>query len=223
MKLTLVKEEVSHSLERRWLLENAEPVVSRLPPYTTFTPNDVRIWWQADDGEPTEGHTLHAHAWPAERELTVFGEWRSEQAMPGWARELSTVVHSDLLANTPSPNTGVADRWAHGLTRRWNVEGADALKPDRYNKASFVPVELRIWWSLNVGLDASENRYSIYAYSAGLNGRRSPEKSSNWGGSRASFVYGFEDLPEWIRELAEAQYGELEATAAKFTAERESS
>lgn len=223
MNLTLASEELSRSLERRWLLEDSEPVASRLPPYKTFVPTDVRIWWQAEDGQPTEEHTLHASAWPAERESTVFADWRDERKMPAWARELSAAVRTDLLTNTASANTGVEDRWAHGLKRRWTLEDAPPLEVSRYNRESFVPVELDMWWSVNVGLPTSENRYSIYAWSAGRDGRRSSEKTAQWSGSRASFTYGYDDcLPGWIRELAEAQYGQLNAIATAHTIERES-
>lgn len=221
MKLTLVQEEVNRSLQRRWLLNGAEPVAAKLPPYDLFVPEDVRIWWSAEDGQPAEENTLHANAWPADRRITVFADWRLEREMPEWAKELSSVVHSDLLANTTSTNTGVEDRWAHSLKRKWTMAGVDAIPASYYNKEALVPVDLSIWWSFNVGLGTSEDRYSIYAHSAGRDGRRSPEQTAQWGSSRASFACGTEDLPEWIRELADAQYVELEAIAAAHTAERE--
>lgn len=222
MKLTLVKEELDHSLQRRWILSGAEPVAAKLPPYDLFVPEDVRIWWSAEEGQPADEHTLHANAWPADRNITVFADWRSEREMPEWAKDLSPVVHSDVEANTASPNAGVEDRWAHSLKRKWTLENADVIPPSRYNKEALVPVDLSIWWSFNVGLGTSEDRYSIYAHSAGRDGRRSPEQTAQWGSSRASFCYDTDGLPEWIRKLADAQYVELEAVAKAATAVRES-
>lgn len=222
MKLTLVKEELDRTLQRRWMLSGAEPVAAKLPPYDLFVPEDVRIWWLVEEGQPADEHTLHANAWPADRNITVFADWRSEREMPAWIRELSAVVHSDLQANTPSPSTGMEDRWAHSLKRQWTLEDADVIPPSRYNKEALVPVDLSIWWSFNVGLGTSEDRYSIYAHSAGRDGRKSPEKTSQWGSSRASFAYDLDEMPGWIRELADAQYVELEGVANASTVERES-
>jgi hypothetical protein len=217
MKLTLARTNQTCSLQRRLLLTEAEPVHARLNPDRILVPADLRIWWQAQDGEPAGEDTLHANAWPAERETTLFADWRDELAMPAWVRELSEVVHADLLANAASPNSGAEDRWAHTLKRKYTVDGADIIPASRYNREAFVPADFDIWWSLNVGLPKCENRYSIYAHSAGRD-----RKTAHLGGSRSSFEYSDDELPDWIRDLADAQYLELEAAAQAATAERES-
>jgi hypothetical protein len=102
MKLTLARTNQSRSLQRRWLLTEAEPVHAMLKPGETFVPADLRIWWQVDEAAPADAQTLHANAWPAEREMTVFADWRDDYSMPRWVRKLSEVVHSDLLANAAS-------------------------------------------------------------------------------------------------------------------------
>ena len=82
MKLTLTKIIQGRSLQRCWDLADAEPVRSFLPPYTEFVPADLRIWWNAEEGQPVGDHTLHIYAWPAERELTVSAHWTNGSARP---------------------------------------------------------------------------------------------------------------------------------------------
>lgn len=217
MKLTLARTNQTRSLQRRWLLTKAEPVHAALTPDKTFNPADLRIWWQAEEGQPAGEDTLHASAWPAEREMTVFADWRDERAMPAWVRKLSEVVHTDLLANAASPNTGMEDCWAHTLKRKYTVDGADVIPASKYNREAFVPIDFDIWWSFNVGLSTHEHRYSVYAHSAGRD-----RKTAHWGSSRSSFEYCIDELPVWIRDLADAQYLELKAVATAATAERES-
>lgn len=134
MELTLISTELDRSLQRRWALTEAEPVPAALHPNETFIPADLRIWWQVEDGEPAGEDTLHANAWPAEREPYRFADWRDQRNMPSWIRELSTAVHADVLANTTSQNTCSDDRWAHCLKRKWILEGADVLPATRYNR-----------------------------------------------------------------------------------------
>lgn len=223
MDLTLIKEERSRSLEHRCDIIGADPVPTRLLADRTFVPADLLIWWQLEEREGADPEEkLHSYAWPAERESMVFADWREEAKMPGWIQERSRAVRRDLLANTATHAPGIKARWAYGLDRHWAVEGAEALPPNLSGE-SIVPAELHIWWSFNAGLSEREHRYSIYAWSASRDGRQSNRTCTQYGSSRAAFTYGSEDLPDWIRDLAEAQYVELEATAAAHIAERKAS
>lgn len=62
MKLSLKKITTDRSLQRRWALSDAEPVISYLPPDTEFSPADLRIWWNEGAGDPAKDHTLHIYA-----------------------------------------------------------------------------------------------------------------------------------------------------------------
>lgn len=165
MKLALTETTWDRSLERRWDLSDAQPVLTHpLYPTVGFVPVDLRVWWQVSNGRWQE--SCRAHAWPAkdqDRDRT-FASWDS-----------------------------VAD----------------------WRGSPFVPVAVDISWSFYPDRPASQHRYSIYAHSAG----RSDRSTAQWGGNPARHD---PDLPAWIRELADAQYEELAATANASTAERTS-
>lgn len=219
MKLTQTGTTWDRSLERRWDLTNAEPVLTHpLHPTVEFVPVDLRVWWQVGDGRWPE--SLRAHAWPAkdkDRDRT-FASWdsvggRYPAAMPGWVQDLAKVVRTDLDSNRTSSDTGsTADFWAYGLDRRWDVEDAGTVAD--WRRSPFVPVDLDISWTYYPGRPKREHRYSIYAHSAG----RSDRSTAQWGGNPTRHD---PDLPAWIRELADAQYADLVAHATRFELERE--
>jgi hypothetical protein len=153
MKLTLAKITQGRSLQRCWDLTDAQPVRSFLPPYTEFVPADLRIWWNAEEGQPVKDHTLHIYAWPAERELTVSAHWtngHNHAPMPEWIRELSDVVHEDLIANATGANGGTQDSWDYSVSTRWTVEDADPVQAFRNTRETF-PSEVSIWHSFHAG------------------------------------------------------------------------
>jgi hypothetical protein len=221
VKLTLVKETTDRSLERRWNLTDAAPVMSYpLLPAREFVPVDLRIWWQASEGGRRE-EACRSHAWPArdqDRDRT-FASWDADGipvAMPHWVRDLAAVVRADLRANHAAGHDGT-DFWGYGSSRRWALEDAPLVADRR--SIEFIPVELNISHSFYPD-EASRpdrvHRYSVYAYSAG----RSDRLSVQWGGTAA---WHDPDMPDWVRELVDAQYADLAATAMASTAERENS
>ncbi|MET4143950.1 hypothetical protein [Arthrobacter sp. UYCo732] len=214
MKLTLTETTWDRSLERRWDLSDAEPVLTHpLYPTVEFIPVDLRVWWQVSSGRWPS--SCRSHAWPAkdkDRDHT-FASWDSSgggypAAMPEWVRELAKEVRADLDTNRTTPDTGTADFWGYGLDRRWILEEA-APVADRQGRA-FVPVDLDISWNYYPDRPERDHRYSIYAHSAG----RSDRSTAQWGGTRA---WHDTYLPGWIRDLADAQYEELAATAKAST------
>lgn len=219
MKLRLTATTWNRSLERRWDLTDAQPVLTHpLYPTVEFVPVDLRVWWQVSDGRWPQ--SLRAHAWPAKDQGRDrdFASWDGTgggypAAMPEWVRELARVVRADLDNNRASLNTGSADYWGYGLDRRWSI--ADATPVSDRRGHGFAPVDLDISWSFYPDRPEREHRYSIYAHSAD----RSSRSTAQWGGTRA---WHDPDLPEWIRELADAQYEELAAAAQTSTAERKS-
>ena len=224
MKLTLVKESNDQSLERRWSLTDATPVMSYpLLPAREFVPDDLRIWWQKSDGGRRE-ESCRSHAWPAkgqdrdrDRDRT-FASWDADgipAAMPKWVRDLAAVVRTDLHANHPSEHAGT-DFWGYGSTRRWALEDAP-LVAER-GSIEFIPVELDISHSFYPGEGAAtadrDHRYTVYAHSAG----RRDRVTVQWGGTSR-----WQDplMPAWVRDLVDAQYADLAAAANASTAARE--
>jgi hypothetical protein len=220
VKLHLRQETTDRSLERRWDLTGAEPVMAYpLRPAMEFIPVDLRIWWQESEGGRREA-ACRSHAWPAkdqDRDRT-FASWDGDgmpAAMPAWVRELAAVVRTDLNANRSSQHDGT-DFWGYGSDRRWDLDDAP-LVADRTG-IEFIPVEVNISHSFypdNSPAADREHRYSVYAYSAGRHDRMSVQ----WGGTRR-----WQDpfMPDWARELVDAQYEDLAAAATASTAERES-
>jgi hypothetical protein len=220
MKATLKKISQSRSLQRRWALADAEPVRSYLPTYTEFVPADLRIWWSAEAGEAEKDHTLHIYAWPAERENHLTATWRNgynHDPIPRWIRELSNVVHEDLITNATSTNTGTEDQWAYSIDCDWILEDAPPIPSFRNPNKSFVPTELSIWHSLDAG-DSGHDRHRITAYPTDRNQR----EYADWGGGvdwEGKPRYNA-DLPQWIRELAEEQFAQVVDFATKSEQER---
>lgn len=217
MRLILIESTDERSLERRWNLSDAEPVLTHpLYPTVEFIPVDLRIWWQVSNGRWPE--SCRSHAWPAKaqgRDRT-FASWDSvggyPAAMPPWVRDLAKIVRNDLDNNRTSPNTGGTDFWGYGLQRRWTVEDA-APVADRRGRP-FIPVDLDIWWSFYPDRPERDHRYNVYTHSTD----RSDRTTAQWGGIRTRHD---PDLPEWVRNLVDAQYEELVATAKASMAERE--
>jgi hypothetical protein len=222
MKATLRKISQSRSLQRRWALTDAEPVHSYLNREKTFIPADLRIWWSADAGEPVKDHTLHIWAWPAERDDHLSANWRdgyNHDPVPGWIKELSDVVHEDLIANATGTNTGGEDTWSYAVDRDWTLEDAPAVPSQRFPHESFVPAELSIWHAIDAG-DSSHNRHRITAYPADRN--QNPRVFADWGGGvdwEGNPRYD-DDLPQWIRDMADEQYAQLVVFAAQSESER---
>lgn len=222
MKLTVTKTVNDRSLERRWTLTDAEPVLTHpLFPTVEFTPVDLRIWWQlSDDSRWPE--SCRSNAWPAEGEGRdrKFASWDGAggypAAMPEWVRGLARVVRADLEANRPSLDTGAEDFWGYSLHRYWSVEGAAPVSD--WRGRSFVPADLDISWNFYPGRPESDHRYNAYAHSAGYGDRGRERDTGQWGGTAARHD---RDLPGWIRELVDAQYEELAANGRASTAERE--
>lgn len=221
MKATLKKITQDRSLQRRWALRDAEPVRSYLPPYTEFVPADLRIWWSADAGKPVEDHTLHIYAWPAERENHLSASWRNgynNHPLPEWIKELSDIVHEDLIANATSTNTGVEDSWTYTVKRRWTLQDAAPVPSLRHPHEPFVPAELSIWHSYNAAT-YNENRHRI---TASPDRRDRLDAIADWDGGvfyDGSPRYN-EDLPQWIRDMADEQYAQLVAFATQIESER---
>jgi hypothetical protein len=137
--------------------------------------------------------------------------------MPAWVRDLAAVVRADLDANRASQHDGT-DFWSYGNDRRWALDGAP-LVADRTG-IEFIPVELDIWHSFYpdpATRPDREHRYSVYARSERR--RRSDYMSVQWGGTAA---WHDPDMPDWVRELVDAQYADLAAAATASTSERES-
>lgn len=219
MKLTLTKETTDRSLERRWTLADAEQVMAYpLRPAIEFVPVDLRIWWQKSEGGRWP-ESCRSHAWPAkdqDRDRT-FASWDADgipAAMPQWVRDLAGIVRTDLHANQASEHDGT-DFWGYGSDRRWSIEDAPLVADRR--SIEFIPVELNISHSFYpdpASRPDRVHRYNVYAYSAG----RSDRLSVQWGGTAA---WHDPDMPGWVRELVDAQYEDLSATAMASTAERE--
>lgn len=223
MKATLKKISQSRSLQRRFALTDAEPVRSYLFLEKTFVPADLRIWWCADAGQPVEDHTLHIYAWPADRDDHLTATWHNgynHDPIPGWIKELSDVVHEDLIANATSTNTGVEDIWTYSVDRDWTIEGAPPVPSFRNPNESFVPAELSIWHSFSAVDRYRHDRHRIGAHPADRN--NNPRMHADWGGGvdwEGKPRYN-EDLPQWIRDMADEQYGQLVAFATKSESER---
>ncbi|QOD05967.1 hypothetical protein IDT60_20575 (plasmid) [Pseudarthrobacter sp. BIM B-2242] len=222
MKLSVTKTVNARSLERRWNLSGAEPVTTHpLLPTVPFTPVDLRIWWQLSDGRWPE--TCSAHAWPAkdqDRDRN-FASWDSTggnypAAMPEWVRDLAKVVRADLVANKTSPDTGAEDFWGYSLHRYWDVEDAGTVSD--WRGPGFIPADLDISWSFYPGRPERDHRYGVYAHSAGRGDRGRIRDTGQWGGTRTRHD---PDLPGWIRDLVDALYEELAATAKASTTERD--
>lgn len=219
MKATLTKGTTDRSLERRWDLTDAQPVLAHpLRPSVEFVPVDLRIWWQKSDGGRRE-ESCSSNAWPAKGQDRdrIFASWDAggiPAAMPAWVRELAAVVRADLDANLASEHDGT-DFWGYGNDRRWALEDAP-LVADR-SGIEFIPAELDISHSFypeNSSAADRDHRYSVYAYSAG----RGDFMSVQWGGTRQ---WQDRHMPGWVRELVDAQYEDLAAAARASTAERE--
>lgn len=222
MKATLKKITQDRSLQRRWALAGAETVRAHLPPYTEFVPADLRIWWSAEAGEPVKDHTLHIYAWPAERGNHLSATWHggyNYDPVPVWIKELSDVVHDDLVANATSASTGGEDTWSYAVNRDWTLEDAPEVLSQRHPHELFAPVELGIWHAINAG-DPSHNRHRITAYPADRN--QNPRVYADWGGGvdwEGNPRYN-EDVPQWIRDMADEQYAQLVAFATQSESER---
>lgn len=224
MKLALVKETTDRSLERRWDLTDAEPVMAHpLRPSKEFVPVDLRLWWQKSDGGRRE-EAFRGHAWPAkdqDRDHT-FASW-SDAAwgpypaeMPQWIRDLADAVRADLDANLASSHDG-ADFWGYGSSRSWSLDDAP-LVTDRTG-IEFIPVELDISHSFYPDPATRPDRvhrYNVYARSQGR--RRSDHLSAQWGGTAA---WHDPQMPDWVRGLVDAQYADLVAAGTASTVERE--
>lgn len=223
MKSTLRKIRQSRSLQRRWALTDAEPVRSYLYRERTFVPADLRIWWCADAGKPVEDHTLHIYAWPADRDDHLTATWHNgynDDPIPGWIKELSESVHEDLMANATSTNNGVEDLWAYAVDRDWTLEDAPPIPSSRNPDTSFVPADLSIWHTFNPKDPYRHDRHRITAHPADRN--TNPRTYADWGGGadwQGDPCYS-EGLPQWIRDMADEQYGQLVAFATQSEAER---
>jgi len=220
MKATPKQISQSRSLQRRWELTDADPIRSYLFRDRTFVPADLRIWWSANAGQPVEDHTLSIYAWPADRDDNLSAHWTNRynhDPVPAWIRELSDVVHEDLIANTTSTNAGTEDTWAYCVDRKWTLEDADPVPSLRYPHEPFVPADLSIWTSFNTG-NHDHNRHRITAYPADRNQR----KYADWGGGvdwEGNPRYN-DDLPEWIRDMADEQHAQLVDFATQSESER---
>lgn len=221
MKATLTKATGSRSLQRRWVLAEAAPVRSFLPPYTEFVPSDLRIWWSAETGQPAEGHSLHIYAWPQDRRSHTSAHWtgaHNHHPIPAWIRELSDTVHEDLIANATGTNTGAGDDWGYALSHDWTLEEAPRVPAIRTRGESFTPAELSIWFSHH-STGFNGNRHRITAYPAD---RKHSRLYADWGGGidfDGSPSYAG-DLPGWLRDMAEEQHRQLTAFAAEFESAR---
>lgn len=220
MKATLKKISTDRSLQRRFALTDAEPVHSYLFRDRTFVPADLRIWWSADAGRPAEDHKLQIWAWPAERDDHLSAHWTNgynHDPVPEWIRELSDVVHEDLIANATSANTGVEDRWEYCVDRDWTLEDAPLIPSTRHTKKLFVPADLSIWHTHSPG-DTKNDRHRITANPADRNQR----EYADWGGGvdwEGNPRYN-QEIPHWIRDMAEEQYAQLVDFATKSESER---
>lgn len=223
MKLTVTKTVNDRSLERRWSLSDAEPVLTHpLRPTVPFTPVDLRIWWQLSDSTRWP-ESCRANAWPAkdqDRDRN-FASWDSTgghypAAMPEWVRELAGVVRTDLQANRASLETGTEDVWGYGLHRYWNVEGAGTVSDCRGR--SFIPADLDISWNFYPDRPERDHRYNVYAHSAGYGDRGRERDTGQWGGTRLRHD---RDLPGWVRDLVDTLYEELAAIGTASTTERD--
>lgn len=221
MKLTLDKTTFERSLQRRFLLADAEPVKAFLPPYTEFVPADLRIWWSTDECDPAKADTSRIMAWPKEREATLCAEWQGRpgyKPLPEWIRELSDAVHEALIANVTSTHTGAEDTWSYSADSRWAIEDGSPVPSLRYPHVPFIPADLSIWHSYNPR-QMQQNRHTIRVFPLG----RVQNLSAHWdGGINWEGTPRYDHaLPEWIRTLAEAQYADLVARATQFELERE--
>ncbi|MBT2551592.1 hypothetical protein [Arthrobacter sp. ISL-5] len=116
MKLTLAKITAERSLERRWDLSDAEPVLAHplSRPWNSFRLTCACGGRSATAGGP---ESCRAHAWPAEQRTHTFDSWqdfdgRYPSSMPQWVRDLAAVVRVDLDTNHASANAGAEDRWS---------------------------------------------------------------------------------------------------------------
>lgn len=223
MKATLKKVTQSRSLQRRWALTDAEPVRSYLHRDRTFVPADLRIWWCADARQPVEDHRLHIYAWPADRNDYLSATWHdgyNHDPIPAWIKELSDIVHEDLIANATSTSTGVEDTWAYSVDRDWTLEDAPSVPSFRDPAESFVPAALDIWHTCHPKDPYGHDRHRITANPADRN--KNPRVYADWGGGadwEGQPRYS-DDLPEWIREMADEQYAQLVAFATQSESER---
>lgn len=222
MKATLKKIGQSRSLQRRWALTDAEPIHSYLFREKTFVPADLRIWWSADAGQPVENHTLSIYAWPAERDDHLSAHWTdgyNHDPLPTWIRELSDVVHQDLIANATSTNAGVEDRWDYSVDRDWTLEEAPLIPSTQHAKKLFIPANLSIWHTHSPG-DTKNDRHRINANPADRD--LSQRVFADWGGGvdwEGTPRYN-EEIPGWIRDMAEEQHAQLVAFARQLESER---
>lgn len=93
------------------------------------------------------------------------------------------------------------------IERRWDVAGAEPVPSHLPPYTPFEPALVSIWWMLSDGERSGHRpRYNIYAWPAD----RLSRQSKQWSGLR-DVPYG-EDMPAWIRELADGLYGELAST-----------
>lgn len=222
MKSTLKKISQSRSLQRRFALTDAEPVHAYLYREKTFVPADLRIWWCADAGQPVEDHTLSIYAWPAERDDHLTATWRNgynHDPIPGWIKDLSDVVHEDLIANATSTNTGFEDRWGYTVDRDWSLEEAPPIPSTRHAEKLFVPADLSVWHSHSPG-DTKNDRNRITANPADRD--LCAGVFADWGGGvdwEGNPRYN-EDLPAWIRTMADEQFAQLVDFASRSESER---
>ncbi|HEX9225856.1 MAG TPA: hypothetical protein VF885_04250, partial [Arthrobacter sp.] len=82
---------------------------------------------------------------------------------------------------------------------------------------SFVPAALSIWHSFNAG-DSAHDRHRITAYPAD----RTSQVYADWGGGvdwERKPRYN-EDLPQWIRDMADEQFAHLVDFATQSESER---
>lgn len=218
MKLTLATTTFDRSLQRGWDLADAAPVKAFLPPYTEFVPADLRIWWSTGEGDSAEPDTFSIYAWPRERDNSLSAHWRngpSYHPLPEWIRELSDVVHGDLMGNTSSANTGTEDRWSYCVDSRWTVADGTPVPSLRHPDEHFVPGEVSIWHSYNAR-EMYQNRHTVRAFPSDRKQRLNV--SGHWdGGISWDGTPRYDaNLPAWIRELADAQYADLVARAEQF-------
>ncbi|QOT19627.1 hypothetical protein [Paenarthrobacter sp. YJN-5] len=223
MKRALKKITQSRSLQRRWALTDAEPVRSYLDRDRTFVPADLRIWWCADAEQPVKDHSLHIYAWPADRNDNLSAHWTNgynHDPIPEWIRELSEVVHEDLMANATSTNTGIEDLWTYAVDRDWILEDAPAVPSIHNPSMSFRPATLSIWHTFNPKDPYRHDRHRITAHHADWNSI--PRVFADWGGGadwQGNPRYSH-DLPAWIGKMADEQHAQLVAFATKHESGR---